>query len=575
MAASSTAARRRAVPPSPAQPPLPPFPLAKVLTIGAVQLANTVSYLSTAPFVAFMVMGFYGGALSEEAAGYRTGLLEGMYHAGAVPGALFWGWVADRYGRKPATMLGLAGTVVSALAFGLSRDFVSACVARFAWGALNQNIGVVKSMMSEICADAHTARAFSYIGLSNGIGRVLAPVLGGFLAEPARKFPAVFGGSWLLRTYPYLLPCLVCALGSALILAASGWLLEETLDLARAEMRAIASSAAKAAVANGKSGGDTGAVVVGDAGGADADDADDGGDAETERLAIRRTESRGSRRSRSESAASAADSEVMLTPHVAAAAAATAAAASTSTITPPPPPPAAEAAESVAPVARGCAGDTRRLLGDRAILVSIGCYCLLGMGALVTNELQPLYLLLPTASGGFGWRSSEIGLVSAMAGPPLIVFQLFFYDRLVARWGLLPVARWSFAVTTLCVLMQPWCSLALQLPAWLHLPVVGAHFCVLAVSRISSFTSVFVFVANAALPVDRGRVNGLSQSLVSAARAVGPPLFTPLFAWAVESKLRYPLDLNLPFLLLAALTASTLWLTYALPPWIVRKRATM
>jgi hypothetical protein len=227
------------------------------------------------------------------------------------------------------------------------------------------------------------------------------------------------------------------------------------------------------------------------------------------------------------------------------------------------------------PVPAADAATARRLLGDRAILVAIGCYCLLGMGALVTNELQPLYLLLPVTSGGFGWGSSEIGLVSATAGPPLILFQLFVYDRLVTRWGLLPVARWSFAVTTLCVLVQPWCSLALQLPERLHQPGVAAHFSVLAVSRISTFTSVFVFVANAALPIDRGRVNGLSQSLVSAARALGPPLFTPLFAWAVENKMRYPLDLNLPFLLLSSLTAATLWLTYALPPWIVRKRATM
>lgn len=550
--------------------------MAKVLTIGAVQLANTVSYLATAPFVAFMVMSFYQGTLSKEAAGYRTGLLEGMYHAGAVPGALFWGWVADRYGRKPATLLGLAGTVVSALAFGCSRTFVSACVARFAWGALNQNIGVVKSMMSEICADEHTARAFSYIGLSNGIGRVLAPVLGGYLADPALKYPAVFGDAWLWRTYPYLLPCLVCAVGSALIMVASHVLLEETLDLAHAEMRAIASATttATATATRPKAVAAGGGEYAGDDAGDDTDDTsdDDAGDtgehdAEDAPIVIVRTESRGSRRSRGESSASAADLEVMLTPHVVATATLAAAAAA-----PPPAPPTLEAAP---PRGGGCCGDARRLLGDRAILVVIGSYCLLGMGALVTNELQPLYLLLPVTSGGFGWGSSEIGLVSATAGPPLILFQLFVYDRLVTRWGLLPVARWSFAVTTLCVLVQPWCSLALQLPARLHLPVVAAHFSVLAVSRISTFTSVFVFVANAALPIDRGRVNGLSQSLVSAARALGPPLFTPLFAWAVESKLSYPLDLNMPFLLLSALTAATLWLTYALPPWIVRKRTTM
>jgi len=318
--------------------------------------------------------------------------------------------------------------------------------------------------------------------------------------------------------------------------------------------------------------------------------------------AIQRTDSLRSRRSRSASVASAPDAEAVLcssasgdgsrggdresaalaaaddeedehagpVAHRAARTHARSLRSSAATAYAPLPPPAAR--RRAAPP-RGCCVEARRLLGDRAISVAIGCYCLLGTGALITNELQPLYLLLPTSAGGFGWGSSQIGIVSAMAGPPLILFQLFAFDRLVRRFGLLDMARWSFVLTTLCVLVQPWCSLALQLPEHVRLGVVAGHFAVLALSRISCFTCVFVFVANAALPVDRGRVNGLSQALVSAARAVGPPLFTPLFAWAVESKLRYPLDVNLPFVLLAALTAATLALTYALPPWVVRKRA--
>jgi hypothetical protein len=35
-----------------------------------------------------------------------------------------------------------------------------------------------------------------------------APAIGGFLSQPAEKYPHIFGGTFV-ETYPYILPCLV------------------------------------------------------------------------------------------------------------------------------------------------------------------------------------------------------------------------------------------------------------------------------------------------------------------------------------------------------------------------------
>jgi MFS family permease len=612
-----------------------PFPYAKVAIIGLVQLANTVSYLATYPMVAFMVLSF-DPTLTKAEVGYRSGFLEGTYHVGATFGALAWGWYSDTYGRKPATLYGLAGTVVSALLFGCSRDYATACTARFLWGFLNQNIGVVKVMLSESTTDEHTPRAFSIIGLNTGIGRVLGPALGGLLSEPATKYPSLFGGSALLRTFPFLLPCAVCAAGVLAIMVASAAVLQETLHLAKSEQAAMVEAAAAAAAAA------TGDATVGGAAAglpsstsAPADDNHD--DVEDGALLVspasasassaqRAVAGRGGRGG-SGSGGSVADrqpADVMLTPHVAAMTSPTAAEAAAAaavpdddgfaldggrggeggaSVTPQLAAPvtapyrdkkdgaAAEVERAplrpatASPPAAGAAADahhhrrrrgpcanTVRLLSDRAVAVSIGLYALLGLGGLVANELFPLYALLPPSRGGFGWRSTQIGLASALAGPPLILFQLFVYDRLVKRHGVVTVARWSLALTTAAMASQPLCSLALPLPPAAQQAVLTAHFACTALMRVASFTSVFLFVANSALPLDRGRVNGLSQSLVSVARAVGPPLFTPLFAWSVEAGRPYPFNAFLSWHLLALLTAATLALTYALPPWIERKR---
>lgn len=642
---------------APSRPPTAgtPFPYAKVAIIGLVQLANTVSYLATYPMVAFMVLTF-DPSLTKAEVGYRSGFLEGTYHIGATGGALFWGWYSDTYGRKPATLYGLAGTVVSALLFGCARDYTTACVARFLWGFLNQNIGVVKVMLSESTTDDHTPRAFGIIGLNNGIGRVLGPALGGLLSEPATKYPGLFGGSWLFTTYPFLLPCLVCSVGVTGIGVAAVAVLQETLHLAKSEQAAMEAAAAAAAAtsvgAGTKRGADADAGVAATSSSSAGDDHDDVEEAAlltSPALRAPASSTTGQRATaRSGSGGSVEDrqpADVMLTPHVAAmtsptavdavagaaapdvdddfaldggggadtlpqiatlskhATAGSTAGADAPVIAPyrgkarataevelaplqaapataplPPaasaataPPPRTAAARRRPPRGALCA-ETRRLLSDRAVAVSIGLYALLGLGGLVANELFPLYALLPPAHGGFGWSSTQIGLASALAGPPLIIFQLFVYDRLVKRHGVVTVARWSLALTTAAMASQPLCGLALPLPPAAQQAVLTVHFAGTALVRVASFTSVFLFVANSALPLDRGRVNGLSQAIVSVARAVGPPLFTPLFAWSVEGGRPYPFNAFFSWHLLALLTAATLALTYALPPWIERKR---
>lgn len=111
--------------------------------------------------------------------------------------------------------------------------------ARFAWGLLNGNVGVVKTMLSDVCPDEHTARAFSFIGIAVGVGRIIGPTIGGILAEPATKYPSVFGNAAVLRMFPYALPCCLGALLSLSTFVVAAVVLQETRGLAAAEQDAV------------------------------------------------------------------------------------------------------------------------------------------------------------------------------------------------------------------------------------------------------------------------------------------------------------------------------------------------
>ena len=67
-------------------------------------------------------------------------------------------------------------------------------------------------------------------------------------------------------------------------------------------------------------------------------------------------------------------------------------------------------------------------------------------------------------------------------------------------------------------------------------------------------------------------MNGLGQACVSVVRALGPPLFTPLFAWSVMDGRAFPFNFWLCWLLLGALAAATCAYARTLPGWLQRKR---
>jgi len=103
-----------------------PLPRMQVFLVAACNFVNSFAYLLTVPLVPFMVLSFFvradgSAGLTPSQVGYYSGLVEGSFHAGGFFGAFLWSWVADRFGRRPALLWGLAGTVLFSAAFGLSR----------------------------------------------------------------------------------------------------------------------------------------------------------------------------------------------------------------------------------------------------------------------------------------------------------------------------------------------------------------------------------------------------------------------------------------------------------------------
>ncbi|WP_161867712.1 multidrug effflux MFS transporter [Pseudomonas yangonensis] len=107
-----------------------------------------------------------------------------IFLIGLAVGQLVYGPIADRYGRRKPLLVGMACFVLGSLLI-LSADHIETVLA----GRLLQAIGgaaalvIPRAIVADLFEDAQAARVYSMLMLVMGLGPVLAPSLGGVLAE--------------------------------------------------------------------------------------------------------------------------------------------------------------------------------------------------------------------------------------------------------------------------------------------------------------------------------------------------------------------------------------------------------
>ncbi|XP_035681602.1 uncharacterized protein LOC118419347 [Branchiostoma floridae] len=109
-----------------------------------------------------------------------------------------------------------------------SFSFIWTVGVQFFEGLLDGTLGVAKTYLYEICPPKFHSLAFSIIGMPFSVTHFVGPVLGGFLACPATRFPMF--DKPLFKQFPYLLPCAVVACLQLILLIVGCIFLGESLD---------------------------------------------------------------------------------------------------------------------------------------------------------------------------------------------------------------------------------------------------------------------------------------------------------------------------------------------------------
>jgi multidrug resistance protein len=139
------------------------------------------------------LMPFYARSLGASA--LMVTLLIISFTAAQLVSAPMWGRFSDRYGRRPALLIGLGAAAVAYVVFAFANSLWLLLLSRVVQGAGGGTVGVIQAYVADATEPKSRAKALGWLSAATNVGVALGPPLGSLALLAGRSGPGLAAAS--------------------------------------------------------------------------------------------------------------------------------------------------------------------------------------------------------------------------------------------------------------------------------------------------------------------------------------------------------------------------------------------
>jgi multidrug resistance protein len=158
--------------------------MGKLVVLMVTAFVDMVGLLMVLP-----LLPFYAKALGGS--GTVVGLLVSSFAIAQLVASPFWGRFSDRYGRRPALLIGLTASAIAYVVFAYASSLWLLFISRIVQGAGGGTVSVIQAYVADAVRPEDRAKGLGWLSAATNAGVALGPLLGSLAMAGGRQTPGL------------------------------------------------------------------------------------------------------------------------------------------------------------------------------------------------------------------------------------------------------------------------------------------------------------------------------------------------------------------------------------------------
>jgi multidrug resistance protein len=158
--------------------------MGRLVVLMVTAFVDMVGLLMVLPLLPFYTLELGGGGLT-------VGLLVSSFSLAQLASAPVWGKFSDKYGRRPALLIGLGAAAMGYIVFAFANSIWLLFASRIIQGLGGGTVGVIQAYVADATKPENRARSLGWLSAATNLGVTIGPALGSLSLALGRPAPGL------------------------------------------------------------------------------------------------------------------------------------------------------------------------------------------------------------------------------------------------------------------------------------------------------------------------------------------------------------------------------------------------